>query len=194
MSLTTSSVATQLREQTAVYHSETESCLLPRLKNIESVKEYRELLKMFYGYFFPVQESIKQYITTQDLPDINQRRSARLILKDLEFLQDSGAAIKTCAHLPSIDSKAEAFGALYVLEGSTLGGRMIAKMLLRNPAVSLNGGLHFFNGYGEATAAKWKLFLEVLDTQAELSSIVAAANQTFLLLKNWINESLYHEC
>jgi heme oxygenase (biliverdin-IX-beta and delta-forming) len=48
---------------------------------------------------------------------------------------------------PAIGTKAEALGALYVLEGSTLGGRKILQAL-RSQGVSTDG-LHFLDPYGK---------------------------------------------
>jgi heme oxygenase len=61
---------------------------------------------------------------------------------------------------PAPRSAAEALGMLYVLEGSTLGGRMILRALaergVHDPA------LQFLDPYGTDTGARWRAFLDVL--------------------------------
>ena len=62
------------------------------------------------------------------------------------------------SYLPGIENEVQAQGALYVLEGSTLGGRGITKMLLRQcPWLTLQK-LTFFNGYGAGTGPMWLSF------------------------------------
>ena len=81
-------------------------------------------------------------------------------------------------------------GALYVLEGSTLGGRYIAGMLVQQyPALQLQQ-LQFFTGYGARTGLMWTSFLERLNKFAveeeAVRQMASAANQTFLHLKLWL--------
>jgi heme oxygenase (biliverdin-IX-beta and delta-forming) len=83
---------------------------------------------------------------------------------------------------------------LYVLEGSTLGGRGITRMLLKQcGALSLHH-VTFFNSYGEKTGPMWLRFQEALNgldyTESETAATVQAANDTFLNFKRWIEETL----
>jgi heme oxygenase len=64
---------------------------------------------------------------------------------------------------PAVGTKAEALGAMYVLEGSTLGGRIILKTL-RSKGVS-TGDLHFLDPYGQDARALWRAFLSVLERE-----------------------------
>ena len=73
-----------------------------------------------------------------------------------------------------LSSQAEALGGLYVLEGSTLGGRAILKELSRRGA-SIQG-LDFLDPYGSKTAELWRSFLNVLER--ETASCQAALNET----------------
>jgi len=60
--------------------------------------------------------------------------------------------------LPEIKNTAQAFGALYVIEGSTLGGQIIKKMVQKQLCMEGNNGLSFFDGYREATSDMWQVF------------------------------------
>jgi heme oxygenase (biliverdin-IX-beta and delta-forming) len=62
-----------------------------------------------------------------------------------------------------IHTRAEALGALYVLEGSSLGGRVILKELKRRGA-SL-AGLGFLDPYGADTGKRWRSFLIILERE-----------------------------
>jgi heme oxygenase len=191
MPLILDSVADALKSGTAALHIETEELLLPKFSGIRSYEDYASVLRMFYGFFHPLQQICASFLSADDLPDIDQRRHAGFILKDLAALGVQETP-PLCDMLPVINSKAAAFGALYVMEGSTLGGRMISKMLKKHPAISLTDNhLHFFNGYGEDTGPMWTSFKDALNRQTEKEQILDSANLTFLGLKNWINHCLY---
>lgn len=57
--------------------------------------------------------------------------------------------------LPTLTQAPALAGALYVVEGSALGGLMIAKQLHATLGVDANRGARFFNGWGDATPQKW---------------------------------------
>ena len=71
-------------------------------------------------------------LVTDTLDDISERRKLRLILSDLEALENIGYPAPSYPpfQAPAPRDKAEAMGACYVLEGSTLGGRVILKHIL----------------------------------------------------------------
>lgn len=182
-----------VKESTKTLHEEVEQLLLPQLTGIRDGDDYAAVLKMFYGFFYPLETNLLHTLTATDLPDLAERRKASSIVQDLQRIGHAEAKIPLCTALPPIQSKAQAFGVLYVLEGSTLGGKMIAKMLRKNNAAAVpEDALHFFFGYGEETGSKWKTFLQALNNQEPAGEVIAAANNTFLHLKHWIQHSLYH--
>jgi heme oxygenase (biliverdin-IX-beta and delta-forming) len=153
------------------------------------------LLRAFYGYFKPVEVAILQHVNNEILPDMEQRRKADFILKDLTSLKAHIMQLPLAINLPQISSTYHALGALYVLEGSTLGGRGITKMLLKNKSLQIQANqLQFFNGYGAATGTMWTAFVQVLNNltlnRTENEILVAAANDTFLYFKNWLQTRL----
>jgi heme oxygenase len=84
----------------------------------------------------------------------------------------------------AIGTKAEALGALYVLEGSTLGGRKILQAL-RSQGVSTDG-LHFLDPYGKNAGVNWRMFLRVLErktahSQTTMNECVSGAIKAFTL-------------
>lgn len=187
LTLSDASLAYLLKHETEALHQQVEASLLPRLQHIRSREEYGRLLRFFYGYFFPVEEAIQQHITPAHLPDIHKRRNAASLLTDLHNLGDDPVP-ELSRQLPVISNVAQAFGALYVLEGSTLGGRVIAKMLAKNTHYAIPAdALHFFNGYGAETGKMWTGFLEALNKQPQGEAVIEAANQTFFYLKNWMH-------
>ena len=80
-----------------------------------------------------------------------QAARQKLIAEDLRVLGAPLPTIADQAYLPSIPGTAEAIGALYVMEGSTLGGQIIKKMIAKQLGTAEDHATSFFNGYGEAT-------------------------------------------
>jgi heme oxygenase len=187
MPLTLEPAAVMLKKETAARHIDVEKTMNPLIQDIRSVDDYASLLKIFFGFYFPLQNKISHFVTATDLADINERNLALLVLEDLHSLGQPVTDLSTCSNLPEISNKAQAFGCLYVMEGSTLGGRIISKWLQKNPFISLQEEqLHFFNGYQEQTGSKWKTFLDALNEQQDIKAVIDAANETFILFQNWI--------
>lgn len=188
-------VAYVLKEATHELHKQAEARLYPKLDGIASLNDYSSILKMFYGFFHPMEAIIAPFITDEVLNDFPQRRKSDLITDDLHAIGRDRQNMIACSLLPEVDSVPRALGAMYVMEGSTLGGRMIAKMLLKNSNISLSQDqIRFFNGYGEETGPKWIGFQKVLNQyKNQEGQLVASANQTFSLFTRWIEQTLYHE-
>lgn len=186
-------IAIYVKEVTQQLHQAVENILLPKLESIRHADHYAVILKMFYGFYSPLEISIERYITPEHLPDLAMRRKAAAILNDLNQMGQVESGWPVCTLLPGIGSVAEAFGALYVLEGSTLGGRVMAKMLRKNQHLLIpEKALTFFEGYKEETGSHWKTFLMALNQQPYADAIANSANETFLQLKNWMQLS-FHE-
>ncbi len=87
-------------------------------------------------------------------------------------------------------------GAYYVLEGSTLGGRVILKSLPQ--ALIADGATAYFEGYGAETGSMWKRFLEVLSGYAaespmEAAGIINGAEDTFAAIRNYFNDCALYD-
>ena len=179
-----------IKSETKQAHIETEQLLVPLLKNIKTKEDYAAVLSIFYGLFQPLQKEIEKHITEHALPDITKRRKAASIEKDIFYLEVNRKA-DICQDLPTIHHLLQAFGALYVVEGSTLGGQIITKMLQKNTSVSLpENSLNFFKGYGQDNVMMWQQFKTTLQqhiaNEDQLQQLVLAANDTFTKFKNWI--------
>ncbi|OYX29876.1 MAG: hypothetical protein B7Y99_12525 [Caulobacterales bacterium 32-69-10] len=64
---------------------------------------------------------------------------------------------------PILDGAPEALGFLYVVEGSTLGGRMILREVAARAGET--AGLAFMDPYGARTGEAWRAFLGVLERE-----------------------------
>ena len=81
-----------------------------------------------------------------------------------------------------------ALGSLYVLEGSTLGGKVISRALKDAPWLP-EGGLAYFDPYGSHTGRMWQDFRDYTaarSTPATDAEMIAAAKATFERLHRWL--------
>lgn len=179
-----------LKSETKTAHTDLEGRMIPSIKSIQTHEDYRRLLEMMYGFYQPLEEKIDAYINDESMPGYQDRRKASLLVEDIAALNNNVAARpeKLCANLPEITSYAHALGAMYVLEGSTLGGKIIAGMVQKR-VEEVDHALHFFNGYGEKAMDMWMAFKEQLNKDmpgGAQEEVVQAANDTFISFKRWI--------
>jgi heme oxygenase len=83
---------------------------------------------------------------------------------------------------------AAALGSLYVLEGSTLGGKIISRAL-KGASWLPRGGLGYFDPYGSHTGQMWQDFWDYTaarSTPAADAEMAAAASATFERLHRWL--------
>lgn len=65
--------------------------------------------------------------------------------------------------LPDLGEVDSVLGALYVVEGSGLGGQVIYREIQRSLNIDVDSGAAFFFGNGEKTGAAWKRFTALLN-------------------------------
>ncbi|WP_295129172.1 biliverdin-producing heme oxygenase [uncultured Chitinophaga sp.] len=177
----------ELKLGTKSEHAQLEKKLVLDIKKINTVAGYTALLKMFYGFYHPIEQQLDAYLAP-GLPDFPERRKSAAILQDLEVLGEDTANLPLAGDIPQIDSYAAALGASYVLEGSTLGGSIIAKMISSQLGRQPGKGFSFFSGYGENTMPMWQVFraqLNKLSGANDQELAVRTAKQTFLKFNQW---------
>lgn len=182
----------EIRSRTADNHArlETTPLLSSFAQQRIDMPTYLEILRRFYGYFQPIEQRLDAFPALREwLPDYTERRKARLLLDDLDCLHNPAEPVQ-CRNLPGISTDAEAFGCLYVMEGSTLGGKIIYNLLKKQLGIDEMAGASFFYGYGPATGEKWKTFSSRLEAFARETgtddAIIAAANDTFSKFEQWL--------
>ncbi|MES2265278.1 MAG: biliverdin-producing heme oxygenase [Bacteroidota bacterium] len=182
----------RLKEETKTNHQILEKALVARMKAIRSTQGYADLLKIFYGYFGGLEEKLNQTIDKTLLPDNDKRRKTQAIADDITALGSEVPPKADRDHLPQINNHLEALGALYVIEGSTLGGKIISKMMQQQLNLG-DKGLSFFTSYGDNTEAMWNTFKDALNKQVQSPGqeavVIAAANDTFLKFGEWFEKA-----
>ena len=126
----------------------------------------------------------------QDETFLDPRRRMYLLQADLAALGLSARAVAmlpTCP-APVLRNAVEALGSLYVMEGSTLGGRVIERNVERCLGLNARHGCTYFAGYGARTGAMWRSFLTRLDQApaADAEQVADGATATFERLAWWL--------
>ena len=180
----------ELKEKTLRVHQRLEKKLVTQIRQIRDADGYADLLRLMYGFYAPLGEMVKPYLSQLNSGD----RHASHILDDIEYFTGSRSIPDVSSGLPNIRSFHSALGATYVTEGSTLGGVIIAGMISKLLGISADRGFSFFNAYGADTKARWEIFKTYLDrpySPDEKLQVTEAATSTFTTFNNWItlNES-----
>ncbi len=178
----------RLRDATGRLHREAERAMdLPA--SVTGAADYVRLLGTLWSFYGPLEARLESIDgLTGALPDWPERRKSHLLAADLAAL---GACVPagndaTSAALFAIRDLPGAFGALYVSEGSTLGGAIVGPNLRATLSESGEPGeaFTFYGAYGPLLGSRWRDFIAALSHEAESSPaapgrIVASACLTF---------------
>jgi len=151
-----------LKSQTAFAHKRLEnlpvsSCILsPEMK----IEDYAHYLKLMYDVHNDVEKNIYPLLSPF-IDDLKEREKKHLIKEDLNFLNYNKPASTPVFNIEN-QTIPFALGILYVVEGSSLGGRFILKNLETIPGLDNGKGVSYFTGYGNKTGSQWKNFLNLL--------------------------------
>ena len=182
----------ELKEATKLNHQLLEKQLIAIIKSIHHKQDYAKLLVAFYGFMAGLEIDIATHIDLSVLPDYAQRRKSVALANDLHLLGVALPPLPDANALPPINDHYHAMGALYVMEGSTLGGKIICKMIQQQLKLTDVSELTFFYGYGEETDSMWQRFTATINNAQNENkeySIIQSANKTFILLKQWFTDS-----
>jgi len=180
-----------LREETAPAHRQLEDDVQIE-KRVQNFSQYRQLLESFYGYYRPLEARLNTINGWETWGiRLEERLKAPWLEHDLVSLGLSRTevlALPECIELPQVDDLASAMGCAYVLEGSTLGGRHISKMLEDQDIPS--SARSFFRSYGSDVGRMWKEFCEALEhfgnIAPDATKAATSARITFECLNRWL--------
>lgn len=120
--------------------------------------------------------------------DPAQRRKLALLEMDLRAL--GIAPNEDHPPTPAVPDAEAALGALYVLEGATLGGRVIHRHVAGPLGLTPERGGAYYHGYGAETGARWKELGAAIDRHVALhggeARVVAGAVDCFAALEAWL--------
>ena len=146
---------------------------------------YLNYLRTLLGWLEPVEQRLWQLDWPAPLRASARAGKSALIRADLLAAGDA-APVAHCTDVPAPDeADAYALGVAYVVEGSQLGGRFLAKRL---EDVTPPLPLSYLRGYGDEVGALWKGFLQHLDSaaQGQEARALQGAQDAFDSLTAWL--------
>ena len=189
----------QLREQTRSAHLALEA--QPLLKRLMSSRltetDYGQLLQSMLAFYQSLELELvpatKALLGRHPDPDYHYLPRTPLLVNDCRVL---GLASPGLIHLP-LDfrlngSGANLLGVLYVIEGSTQGGRLIARHLADTLGISEKSGASFFSIHrwdnSWTTFRRWWTRELEGTYQDDVQSIIDGANMTFSSLHTHLEQ------
>lgn len=196
-----SSILSRLRLEARGEHDAVEQ-VLDLMSATLTHQSYRQRLEQFYGFYAPLEKALQSH--GKSLADkaykpplsdaISSALAARLnktahLQQDLQHFGVRTDGLPLCRDLPPLGTQAEVLGCLYVIEGATLGGRMITRHVRAALGITPTTGGSFFEGYGDDTGRMWQSMRQLLvsgspDTETE-NNLVNNAITTFASLRGW---------
>ncbi|WP_415328531.1 biliverdin-producing heme oxygenase [Chryseobacterium sp. MMS23-Vi53] len=180
-------VSEYLKQNTAEYHDAAE-----KLFNSEKIfnktftlEDYKKIIGTNYLMLLHSEDKIFNQLSDKfsEKLQLGDRKKLPLIERDLASLALESQSI---SHELDFTNENEALGAMYVIEGSTLGGNVIAKQLSKTEGFD-DVTFNFFGCYHENTGPMWKNFKEVLDTEVaeeNYAEVLSGAKKLYMFLLN----------
>ena len=182
---------THLRTHTRAAHKSIET--VPALARLLAPDlgrgEYADVLLAMQAFHAAAEPDIA--LALEELPaaqSLLDGRRLRALADDLAFL---GTAPWPESPPPlALANRAEAIGALYVIEGASLGGRVIARHIADSLELAPGEGASFYGGLSaDAARQRWAQLSAVLEDPAieiDLHDLAHGACKTFECLERWM--------
>jgi len=182
----------RLKAETRPAHDRIENAL-DLERRIATRDGYKELLIRFYGFHSAWEKAAGRIVSDKAI--FESRCRTKLLSKDLAALglrDEEIIRLPQCAPLMPLPSPAAVLGGMYVVEGSTLGGVVIAREVERKLGLDAETGCAYFGSHGRETAMMWNHFKEKLLSASSRETddvIVATAQKTFAVMHDWLCEA-----
>ena len=145
-------------------------------------ERYVALLRRLYGFHRPFE------IAAGVAPERTQWLESDLAVFSIDRAMCS--ALPNCRMFHSHPSQSFLLGASYVVEGSALGGRGLARALDGLLGMGVTVGRSFFTGHGAATGTVWRDYLARLSAAPNEAStrlaVISGATATFAIFEQWL--------
>lgn len=165
-----------------------------------SLELYQQVIKAYFSCYGQIEASIDEALSCWKIDfDYSSRRKQPWILQDMAWFGISPPPIRDRPAPRLITDEHGVFGVLYTIEGSSLGGRLIAQRLSTHFGLTPQRGARFFSGYGDNIDARWNEVVSMLNfgliQPAAMDSAIRSANDTFHLIEACLDEHCQaHTC
>ena len=180
-------VSEYLKQNTAEFHDAAEKLFNSKkiFDRTFTLEDYKKIIGRNYLMLLHSEDKIFSRLSEKfsEKLQLEERKKLPLIEQDLKSLDlDHQKATEEL----SFSSENEALGAMYVIEGSTLGGNVSAKQLSKTEGFD-DVTFNFFGCYRENTGSMWKNFKEVLDrevSEKNYDEVLSGAKKLYAFLLN----------
>ncbi len=158
-----------------------------------TLQDYRRYLEKLLGFHAPLELRLWSMIERHGLSaEFSGRGKTPLVVRDLAALglrPATAVAVPWSPWLPEPVGVGGLLGCAYVLEGATLGGKVILRRLAPQ-LPEIRAASRYLDCYGGEVGARWKRLLDLLEThvvtaEAEQAA-VTAARDSFETLARWL--------
>lgn len=184
--MTPPSPRARLRDATQRAHEETEAVFAGL--DLTQRDDYRAFLEHQAAVVLPLEHELDAVGADALLPDWRRRKRAAALSDDLHELD----GVSRPVHPPVILNPASAWGMLYVLEGSRLGGRILSSIVSRSDDPCVRNATRFLR-HGEGQHL-WPSFVAALNaalrTETEVTAAIDGAITTFELFRPRVHAAI----
>ena len=176
----------RLKSSTKEIHNRLEKNLISRIKNLRTVEDYISLLQIFYGFYQPLNNICGAFNFPQNVEISTHATHVAMLDKDLTSMGKRSPE-KNNLIRPEIKNYLHALGALYVMKGSMLGGKIISEMARKKLGDIPDS---FFSSGGQEVSGTWQSFKKSIDSindPVQQESVLQGALITFESFGEWIN-------
>jgi heme oxygenase (biliverdin-IX-beta and delta-forming) len=178
---------TELRLTTRAEHDRIERVL--SLAEPMTMARYAAIMSGFDAFLRVWEPRVQDALPARLQPWFRVRRRGGLASADVAWLRDEAGeappamSAKAAATLP-LDHLVQLLGSIYVIEGSALGGRLIAPHLRKTLGVGPGHGASYFHGFGGQAGQMWRDYrvlasLEIGESSNAMARACRSAKRTF---------------
>lgn len=178
-----------LRRATRAHHDRIDA--LMDLRRMQDRAHYARVLGVFDAFLAGWEPAVAAALPARWQPWLRVRSRRSFLQQDLQRL---GVAPGPAARIAPFSGPAGAWGSVYVVEGSALGGQFITRSLAQ-AGLHPSCGAAYFHGWGDATGSMWRearaVLARELDSEAALEHACSSARQTFDTLSSLLEDCLH---
>lgn len=180
------SILGELRAATAGLHAQLEARVDVE-RTFVSRDAYRALITSLHGLHCPLEPRLRAALQTgvPELARLPER--AALLAVDLVALGSDPAQAPVMDTLPDLTTPPAAAGVAYVVEGSALGGAVLARLARTRLGITAETGAAFFTPR-PGLAGRWRsttAALEAVGQREGAAGIIAGAMGALVLIDQW---------
>ena len=170
------SLRDQLKQHTLQSHQQLEQSL-DILGQGWTSERYVQLLQKFAVFHVEFEQQLREFPTVW--PFYQSRLKTPLLREDLPSMPEEGSTEVRQFLATQLQEEADAWGLLYVIEGSTHGGQV----LTRHFEKLVGERSRYFASYGADVVSQWQRFVATLDarpfSEREVARAVRSAERLF---------------